>query len=95
MDGEIVFRALFILGSIVMMAIRLYYQSKVLRDRREIEIREDSFSLIAGSVAALTAIVFGVEYMFFPGCWGPHCLNADWPDWMKGRKAKRGPVGAS
>jgi protein-S-isoprenylcysteine O-methyltransferase Ste14 len=66
-DKETAYRALFILAFIAMMAIRIYYQSKVLRDRREIEIREDPLSLVAASIAALTTIVFGAEYIFAPG----------------------------
>jgi hypothetical protein len=61
MEREIIFRALFILTLIAMMAIRVYYQSKILRDKKGIEIKEGSVSLIAGSIAALTSIVFGMD----------------------------------
>jgi protein-S-isoprenylcysteine O-methyltransferase Ste14 len=82
MFREIIFRALFILAFIAMMAIRFYYQSKVLREKREIEIREGSISLIAGSIAALTTIVFGVEYIFFPGVFSFAYLLS-YPDWVR------------
>lgn len=67
MDRDVVFRTLFALAFIAMMVIRAFYQSRVLRDKREVDIREGSLSLIAGAIAALTSIVFGAEYLFFPG----------------------------
>lgn len=60
------FRMLFIFAFIAMMGVRVYYQSKGLRDKRRSEIREGPLSLAAGSIAALTSIVFGAEYIFFP-----------------------------
>jgi protein-S-isoprenylcysteine O-methyltransferase Ste14 len=65
-----------------MTAIRFYYQSKILRDKREIEIREGSFSLIAGGVAALTSIVFGAAYIFFPGFFS-FAYIMHYPDWIR------------
>ena len=62
-----IFRSLFILAFIFMTGIRIYYQSKVLHDQGKIEIKEGSLSLIAGSIAAFTTIVFGVEYILSPG----------------------------
>jgi protein-S-isoprenylcysteine O-methyltransferase Ste14 len=67
MQFEMVFRLLFVLAFIAMMAIRVYYQSKVLRDSGRLEIREGAPSLIAGSIAALVTIVFGAEYIVSPG----------------------------
>jgi len=67
MDAETIFRILFILAFIVMLAIRIYYQSKVLHNQGKIEIKEGKASLIAGGMAALTTLVFGAEYIFFPG----------------------------
>ena len=61
MNDEIVFRALFILATIAMLAIRVYFQSKVLRDQRKVEVKEEPVSLVAGSLAALTTIAFGLE----------------------------------
>ncbi|MBN1312028.1 MAG: isoprenylcysteine carboxylmethyltransferase family protein [Anaerolineae bacterium] len=82
MNNEMIFRALFILSAIVMMAIRTYYQSKVVRDKRRINFREGSISLIAGSIAALTSIVFGIEYIFFPGFFR-FAYVLDYPDWLR------------
>ena len=67
MNDEIVFRALFILATIAMLAIRVYFQSKVLRDQRKVEVKEEPVSLVAGSLAALTTIAFGLEYIIRPG----------------------------
>ena len=50
-----------------MLVIRIYFQSKVLRDQRKIDFQEGPLSLAAGSVAALVTIVFGAEYIFSPG----------------------------
>jgi protein-S-isoprenylcysteine O-methyltransferase Ste14 len=82
MEREIIFRALFILTLIAMMAIRVYYQSKILRDKKGIEIKEGSVSLIAGSIAALTSIVFGMEYIFFPGFFS-FAYVLRYPDWIR------------
>ena len=82
MDREIIFRSLFVLAFIAITAIRFYYQSKILRDKREIEIREGRFSLIAGGVAALTIIVFGAEYIFSPGFFS-FAYVMDYPDWVR------------
>ena len=67
MGNENIFRTLFALAFLAMMAIRLYYQSKVLRQEGAIEVREGWLSLVAGGIAALTSIVFGAEYLFSPG----------------------------
>ncbi len=82
MSSEAIFRLLFILAFVAMMAIRVYYQSKVLRDKGEIQIEEGRLSLIAGSVAALTAIVFGAEYIFMPGLFSFAYLLR-YPDWVR------------
>ena len=82
MNNETIFRVLFVLAFIAMMAIRVFFQSKVLRDKRRIEIKEGSFSLIAGSIAALTAIVFGAEYLFCPGLFS-FAYILRFPDWLR------------
>ena len=82
MDREKVFRTLFALAFVAMMAIRITYQSRVLRDKRQIEVREGRLSLIAGSVAALTTIVFGAEYLFFPGFFS-FAYVLRYPDWVR------------
>ena len=67
MTPEYVFRILIILSFIFMFGIRIYFQSKVLHEKREINIQENKLSLAAGSIAAITTMVFGAEYIFFPG----------------------------
>ncbi len=82
MQVEIIYRILFIMAFIAMFTIRIYFQSKVLKDKREIDIKEGSLSLIAGSIAALTTIVFGAEYIFFPGTFG-FTYAVPYPDWLR------------
>jgi protein-S-isoprenylcysteine O-methyltransferase Ste14 len=81
-DKETTFRTLFALAFVAMMVIRITYQSRVLRGKGEIEIREGSLSLIAGSIAALTTIVFGVEYLLFPGFFS-FAYVLHYPDWVR------------
>lgn len=64
---ETIFRILFVLSFIAMMTIRIYFQSKVLCERRKMDFREAPLSLAAGCVAALVTIVFGSEYIIAPG----------------------------
>jgi protein-S-isoprenylcysteine O-methyltransferase Ste14 len=82
MNSEMIFRMLFVLAFIFMTGIRVYYQSKVLHDKGKIEIKEGSLSLIAGSIAALTTIVFGAEYIFFPGTF-LFAYLMPYPDWLR------------
>ena len=82
MDRETIFRTLFLLAFIAMLAIRLFYQSRVLRDQREVEIREGSVSLVAGAIAALTAIVFGAEYLLSPGLFS-FAYALQYPIWLR------------
>jgi len=77
-----IFRAFFILAFIAMMAIRIYYQSKILRSQGKVELKEGRFSLVAGSLAALTAVVFGAEYIFFPGFFS-FVYVLHYPDWLR------------
>jgi protein-S-isoprenylcysteine O-methyltransferase Ste14 len=65
-----------------MLAIRIYYQSKVLRDQGKIEVKEGSISLIAGSIAALTTLVFGFEYIFFHGFFA-FAYAFSYPIWLR------------
>jgi len=82
MQLETVFRLLFVAAFIAMMAIRVYYQSKVVRDSRRLEIKEGAPSLVAGSIAALVAIVFGAEYILSPGFfWFAYVL--EYPSWVR------------
>ncbi len=82
MNTEIIFRTLFILAFIAMMCIRFYYQAKVLREQGKFKIQEGKLSLIAGSIAALTTLLFGGEYIFFPGFFSfAYALN--YPDGLR------------
>jgi protein-S-isoprenylcysteine O-methyltransferase Ste14 len=81
-DREKVFRTLFALAFVAMVVIRAIHQSRVLRNEREIEVREGRLSLIAGSVAALTTIVFGAEYLFSPGSFS-FAYVLHYPDWVR------------
>jgi protein-S-isoprenylcysteine O-methyltransferase Ste14 len=65
-----------------MMVVRFYYQSKVLCEKRAIELREGSISIIVGAIAALTTIVFGAEYIFFPDTFSFAYLLR-YPDWIR------------
>jgi len=82
MQLETVFRLLFVLAFIAMMAIRVYYQSQVLRDSGRLEIEEGAPSLIAGSIAALVTIVFGAEYIVSPGFFRFAYVLA-YPNWVR------------
>jgi len=64
---ENVFRGLFVLSGVAMLCIRAYYQRRARQGIGAVTIREKGLSLVAGSLAALTALVFGAEYIFFPG----------------------------
>jgi protein-S-isoprenylcysteine O-methyltransferase Ste14 len=68
MHSESVFRGLFVLSGVAMLCIRVYYQSRARQGGAQVVIREKGLmSLVAGSLAALTTLVFGAEYIFFPG----------------------------
>ena len=82
MTPEIVFRILMIVAFIAMFGIRIYFQSKVLHEKRETNIQENKLSLVSGSIAALTTLTFGAEYIFFPGTFNFTYL-LDYPDWLR------------
>ena len=80
---EFIFRILFVLSFIAMLAIRIYFQSKVLHEQRRMDFREGPVSLAAGCVAALVTIVFGAEYIIAPGFFGfayalPYPIGLRW-----------------
>lgn len=81
MGHESLFRFLFLLSGIAMMAIRVYYQSKVLHERGRTTVIGSSWRLIPGAIAALTALIFGLAYIFLPGTfpWS----YAHYPDWLR------------
>ena len=82
MDQEIIFRILFILSGVAMFAIRIYYQSKVRGDLRRSEMRDSGLRLIPGSIAALVTLIFGAEYIFFPGTFSWAYL-IHFPFWLR------------
>ena len=63
-----IFRIILGISFLVLLGIRIYIQSKVLKEERQ--ITENKLSLVSGSIAALTSLVFGAEYLFFPGTFG-------------------------
>lgn len=67
MDYEKLFRLLFIISTIFMFAIRIYYQRKIKPEQSLTQVRGSRLRLIPGAIAALVTIVFGLEYIFAPG----------------------------
>ena len=82
MSSEASFRTLFILSFIIMTGIRVYYHSKALGEQGRIEVREGPLTIVAGSIAALTTIVFGAEYIFSPGSFA-FAYPLLYPDWLR------------
>jgi len=67
---------------IAMFAIRIHFQSKVLHEDREINVQENKLSLAAGGIAALSTLIFGAEYIFFPGVF-KFTYALAYPDWLR------------
>jgi protein-S-isoprenylcysteine O-methyltransferase Ste14 len=82
MNKETIYRLFFIASFIALMTIRIYYQSKVLRDKREFKFSEGKLSLIAGSIASLTNIIFGAEYLFSARLFS-FAYVLHYPDWLR------------
>jgi protein-S-isoprenylcysteine O-methyltransferase Ste14 len=82
MTPEIVFRILMGAAFIALFGIRIYFQSKVLHEKRNIDIKENKISLAAGTIAALTTLSFGAEYIFFPGTLAFTYL-LKYPEWIR------------
>ncbi len=82
MEKETIFRALMFLSFIVLMCIRFYYQSRLYREKRKVEVKEGGLSIVAGAVAGLTTIVFGAEYLFFPDTFS-FAYWLRYPDWLR------------
>lgn len=76
-----IFRIIFTLSAIVMTAVRLYYQTRVFSDREERSVRESKPHLIFGGFAAITAIFFGLAYIFFPSAFPWSYIEL--PDWLR------------
>lgn len=83
MNVDSLFRFLFILSGIGMLAIRAYYQSKILPEQRRTKVTGSSWRLIPGAMAAITAVVFGFAYIFSPSslAWSYVGLPA-WLRWV-------------
>ncbi len=67
MTPEWIFRLIFVLSTFVMVAVRAVAQYPGLRDKGGVAVHEGPVSLVAGSVAALVSIIFGLEYIVAPG----------------------------
>jgi protein-S-isoprenylcysteine O-methyltransferase Ste14 len=65
-----------------MFAIRIYFQSRVLHQSRQMDIQENKLSLISGGLAALVTLTFGAEYIFFQGSFDFAYL-VDYPEWLR------------
>jgi protein-S-isoprenylcysteine O-methyltransferase Ste14 len=77
-----VFRTLFLLGCTAVLGIRVFAQSRVLRGSRPLEVKESSSSLVMGTLAALTSVVFGAEYVLSPGFF-QFAYVVRYPDWAR------------
>lgn len=82
MNNEIVFRLLFIISTIFMFAIRIYYQRKIKSEYLVTKERGSRLRLIPGAIAALVTIVFGLEYIFAPGTF-EFAYLIEYPTWLR------------
>lgn len=74
------FRVILGASFLILLGIRIVIQSKVLKEDRD--ITENKLSLVSGSIAALTSLIFGAEYLFFPGTFG-FAYFLDYPLWLR------------
>jgi protein-S-isoprenylcysteine O-methyltransferase Ste14 len=65
-----------------MFTIRIYYQRKVLPERKAETIKGNPLALIPGVIAALTAVIFGLEYILVPGTFRI-AYEVSFPDWLR------------
>jgi len=82
MIPELVYRLLFLLFGIDMMAIRLHYQKKVLPNHEETTVKGNPLHLLPGVIAALTTIIFSLEYIVAPRTFG-FAYPVNYPDWLR------------
>jgi len=82
MDYEKLFRLLFIISTIFMFAIRIYYQRKIKSEQSLTQERSSRLRLIPGAIAALVTIVFGLEYIFAPGTF-EFAYLIEYPTWLR------------
>ncbi|MBN2085744.1 MAG: isoprenylcysteine carboxylmethyltransferase family protein [Anaerolineales bacterium] len=67
MNTDSIFRLILILSVVFIGVIRAYFQTKISRDSSKFTFRENAVSLAFGGTAAIINLVFGAEYIFFPG----------------------------
>lgn len=67
MAKESTFRKVMVVFTVIMMAIRLYYQWKAKQQGGKAEVQPQGVSLALASAAALTNIVFGLAHLVRPG----------------------------
>lgn len=65
-----------------MIAIRIYYQRKVLPDRDQTTIKGNPLKLIPGAIAALVTLIFGFEYIFAQGTFS-FAYIVEYPFWLR------------
>jgi protein-S-isoprenylcysteine O-methyltransferase Ste14 len=82
MNDDLLFRILFVFSGIVMMAIRFYYQKKIISERERTSVKGNPLALIPGGIAALVTIIFSLEYIFVPGTfWFAYLIT--YPAWLR------------
>ena len=74
------FRIILGISFLILLGIRIFIQSRVLREERQIS--ENKLSLVSGSISALSSITFGGEYLFFPGSLR-FAYILDYPLWLR------------
>lgn len=79
---ELVYRPLFLLFGLAMMAIWLHYQKKSLPNREETTVKGNPVHLLPGIVAALTTIIFSLEYIVAPRTF-VFAYPVNYPDWLR------------
>jgi protein-S-isoprenylcysteine O-methyltransferase Ste14 len=67
MNTDSIFRLILIVSVVLIGAIRAYFQSKISRDTSKFTFKENAVSLAFGGFAAIVNLLFGAEYLFFPG----------------------------
>lgn len=79
---DLVFRLIFLMATVALFAVRITSQRRVARDERAVALHEGPASLIAGAVGALTALIFGAEYLIAPGTFSFAYVPAT-PTWLR------------
>jgi len=92
MDLEWLFRLDFVLSTLAMTGIRAIAQDRLKRDQEDVAVHEGKLSLVAGAVAALVAMVFGLEYVVAPGTF-TFAYSPALPRWVRWVGAGMLPAG--